>query len=140
MYSFGRKSINNFLNGGFVTEQLNKGFFKKFNDTSIVVYELNVSYRQYKLLIEKIKEFSKGRKYRYNFYGAVLMPLGIEFVPKGHYTCSHFVAHLLQECGIMKFDKCQSMITPKDFLVKFQTDKSVKATLIYTGAMKSYPY
>ena len=39
IYSFGRKSLNNFLNGGFVIEPKTGDFFKKFNQNDVLVSE-----------------------------------------------------------------------------------------------------
>lgn len=138
MYSFGRKSINNFLNGGFVLEHLNKGFFEKFSDTKINVYEINVTKKQYDLLSQKLTEFTLNNALKYNFLGAILLPLNIGFAPKNYFTCSQFVCKVMTECSIFNLNKKYSLVTPKDFLMLFNNSKEIDVTLIFQGKMIDY--
>lgn len=138
MYSFGRKTVNNFLNGGFVLEHLNKGVFEKFNNTQIVVCKINVPVFQYLLLKESVQKFCENKELKYNFIGAILLPLGIGYAPKNKYTCSQFIGEVFTHSGIAKFDKFFSLVTPKDLLEYLQVNFKDEFNVIYSGQMSKY--
>ena len=54
VYSFGRRNLYSFLNGGFTVEHKNGDFFNKFNDTNCRVYEVMVNDSQYDYLYKTI--------------------------------------------------------------------------------------
>lgn len=57
MYSFGRRTINNPLNSGFIIETKNGQFFKKFSNTECKIYKLTVDEDKYDVLKEILKEY-----------------------------------------------------------------------------------
>ena len=55
-YSFGRKTVNNILNGGFVIEHKNTGVFEKLPNSPCVVIEKEVTDEQYNRIETIIKK------------------------------------------------------------------------------------
>ena len=62
LYSFGRKTPNNFLNGGFVAEKRNGEFFKKFRDTYCEIHSLEISREKENALKNIIANFVKEKE------------------------------------------------------------------------------
>lgn len=116
VYSFGRKKVNNFIDAGFVIESKNGPFFKKFNNTTCTIYEVDITEDQYEKAV-KIMEFMKHNdfKYGYDFLGAFLRYFRIPISFKNRYVCSYFVAEVLEKSDIYKFNKPTYCILPKDF-------------------------
>ena len=54
-------------------------------------------------------------EYKYDFIGIVPRFFGIPFTIKNRYVCSYFIASLLEENGIYKFEKPACLTKPKDF-------------------------
>lgn len=116
MYSFGRRSINNFLNGGFVVTYKDGAFFTKFNNTKCIIYEVNISNDKYYVLkdIIKLRE-ERQMDYKYDFLGSFLRYFKIPITFKNKYVCSYFVADLLEKADIYYFDKKSCFVNPEDF-------------------------
>ena len=134
MYSFGRKNINNFLNSGFIMENKNGEFFKKFNNTYCRIYKLEVNYFQYKKLKSILKKYEKNPdKYKYDLIGIVLKIFKINIKRKNHYVCSQFVAEVLNNSNIYNFNKSPKKVKPSDF-------DSISNNIIYTGKIKEYQF
>lgn len=116
VYSFGRRNVNNILNGGFSIENKDGEFFKKFKDTTCKIYEITVTDKQYKdvknmlLLMKKDKE-----KYKYDFLGIVPRFFGIPISFKNRFVCSYFIAYVLEKNNIFTFNKDIKLCSPKDF-------------------------
>lgn len=53
LYSFGRTNPSNPFSGGFVVEDLSEGIYKRFEDTSLCIYRLKVTEKQYYILRKK---------------------------------------------------------------------------------------
>ena len=133
IYSFGRKSLNNFLNGGFVIESKTGEFFKKFNQTTCRIYELEVDTNQYMGIKAKLEYMEQNEKiYKYDFLGTFLRLFNIPISFKNRYVCSQFVAELLAEFNIHKFEKNTCFIKPRDF------EKIEGIKEIYSGKYLSY--
>lgn len=133
IYTFGRRSLKNFLNGGFIIEQKTGDFFKKFNQTICRIYELEVNTNQYMGIKEKLAYMEENRKiYKYDFLGIFLRLFNIPISFKNHYVCSQFVAELLEEFHIYKFEKSICFIKPIDF------EKIDRIKEIYSGKYLSY--
>ncbi len=132
IYSFGRRSLRNIFNGGFVKQSKNDEFFEKFNKTVCRIYELNIECESYDKL-KNILSFMEANqeKYKYDFLGAVLRYLNIHIHFKNKYVCSTFVAEALQQSGAYKFNKKIHLVKPIDF------ESLDGAKLIYTGEYKN---
>ena len=53
--------------------------------------------------------------YHYAVLGLLFILLNRPFHQKNHYTCSSFLAELLQEAGVCRWEKHFSLVTPRDF-------------------------
>jgi len=116
IYSFGRKKYNTIMDSGFVEEHRNGKFFEKFKDTRCRIYELKVTDKQYKRLKRKIIYMKNNQElFKYDFLGIFLRFFKLPISFKNKYVCSYFVAKLLEESQIYKFDKKICFIEPKDF-------------------------
>lgn len=132
MYSFGRRSMIFPIRSGFVYETFEKGVYKKYNAYGDI-FEFSVSEEQITRLINAISDFKKEyKKYKYNFIGLPFMLFGKSFIRKYHFVCSQFVAYILEQSGIYKFDKGWSIVRPMD-LLEIQNLK-----LIYSGDLRTY--
>ncbi len=132
-YSFGRRKVNSFLDGGFVTTHKKGEFFKKFNKTDCIIYEMKIDKKKY-LKLKKIIQNKKNHclEYKYDFLGIVLRYFYIPVTFKNRYVCSYFVADLLEQCDIYTFKKRPCFVKPKDF------NKINELEKIYQGKYFSY--
>ncbi|MEI5906773.1 hypothetical protein WAK64_06840 [Bacillus spongiae] len=116
LYSFGRKQPDNPLNGGFVKEDIFKGTYSYYPNTTCVVYELTVSERQVEKMKRILNVFIKNRrKWSYNLLGVLGITLKEPVEISTSYFCSQFVAEILRRSGIQLWDKIPALVTPDDF-------------------------
>ena len=116
IYSFGRKKYYTVLNAGFVEEYKNGQFFKKFKETKCRIFKLVITNKQYNNLKEKIVYIKDNEElYKYDYFGIIFRFFKLPVNFKNKYVCSYFVAKLLEDTGIYKFDKELYFIEPKDF-------------------------
>lgn len=133
IYSFGRKKLNNFLNGGFVVQEKQGEFFKKFKDTKCRIYELNVSEKQYNEIEKELFEIEQKKElFKYDFLGIALRLFKIPVTFKNKYVCSHFVAELLENAAVCTFGKKVCFVAPKDF------EQIEGANIVYEGKYSGY--
>lgn len=133
IYSFGRKNLYSILNGGFVMENKYGKFFKRFRDTKCRIYEISVSDEQYHNLVRIIKYMKKNSdSYGYDYLGIVLRYLRIPITFKNKYVCSYFVAQLLEDANVCRFNKKTFFVNPRDF------ENINGFNLIYTGKYALY--
>lgn len=131
MYSFGRKEVNNPLNGGLVIEDKDGLFYQRFNETECIIYELEISMKKYKKLKKILENYEKNIDlYFYDIIGLILRIFKIRIPRKCHYVCTDFVSKLLGDSNIYNFNK--RVITPKNFL------EIPNKTLIYKGKLLNY--
>ena len=91
LYSFGRRKVNSFIHGGFVTTHKNGEFFQKFDKTKCIIYEAKVSKEKYNLLKQIIAEKKDNPlNYKYDYLGIFLRYLRIPITFKNKYVCSYF--------------------------------------------------
>ncbi|MCX8131476.1 MAG: hypothetical protein N3I35_15465 [Clostridia bacterium] len=115
-YTFGRKLLYFPLVGGFIREQLNKGFYRHFKNVRCLIFSLEIEDADYDKLNTRLDGFIQNSEiYKYNlaaFFGIVIKkPIKM----RNRYTCSEFTAMLLQESGIYEFSKDLSLIIPEEF-------------------------
>lgn len=133
LYSFGRKKYNSIFDSGFVCENKNGEFFKKFKDTKCRIFEVNVTKEQYYNLKKIIKDMKQREEYlKYDYLGICLRYFKIPVSFKNKYVCSYFVAEMLEETEIHKFNKKTCFVEPKDF------DNINEFNLIYSGNYLMY--
>ncbi len=115
-YSFGRKDLNNFLNSGFIEEEQNGAFFKKFDKTKCRIYELEVTENQYDFLKNILDDrISHKNEYKYDFVGMVLRFFHIPVCFENKFVCSQFVAEILEEGHVINFEKPSYFVNARDF-------------------------
>ncbi len=133
LYSFGRLNPRNPFIGGFVREDIIKGSYSRFPNTTCALYSLEINDFQYAALKQEILTFKLNQnKYGYNLIGLLGVVLGIPIERKYNYFCSQFVAALLKNSGISLFQKPIALVSPKDFRqCKF-------LQLIYEGKLINY--
>lgn len=115
LHSFGRRSVHNFLNGGFVTENWDGPFFTHFSKTRCAVYELTLTQAQHTAVCRELETFiARREQFRYDFAGCFLRFWGNGTVFAHRYTCSHFVAEVLQQAQICQFPRGAAFVRPAD--------------------------
>lgn len=117
MYSFGRRFAYYPFWSGLVIESLNKGTFKRFNNTDILVLSAKVPKSNYFELANHLNYMLKRKHfYGYNYIGVGLSYFKIYHKAKRRFYCSEFVREMLikaNACGVNKL----SLITyPNNFL------------------------
>lgn len=133
VYSFCRKYKKFALPAGFVEER-NVGVFDMFSAIPCEVYAFKATEKQYAKYESLIDDFKQNSKlYSYNVLGLMGLAFGIVVHRKNHFVCSQFVAHVLSECGMARFDKQLDLVRPDDF--RYLDN----AELVYKGDMKSLP-
>lgn len=133
LYSFGRKHPNNPLSGGFVKEDIQKGTFSKYPDTTCVIYELKVTEREVEKMKRVLHIFIRSRqKFMYNLLGVIGITLKEPVEFSNSYFCSQFVAEILQRSGIKLWNKLPALVTPDDFR------QNERLELIYEGLLRDY--
>ena len=131
MYSFGRINPYNPFRGGFVHESPKKGIFKRFKNTKIKIYSLDVKDEEYDKMCETIKDMEKNKeKYGYNFIGFCTIPIHIPIKRKRHFYCSEFIKYLFEESNLNY--SLPSVVKPDDF------SKLDGLDVIYTGKLNAY--
>lgn len=117
LYSMGRRTIHNFLNAGLVTDGIESDFFKYFNKTECLVYEITVTSEQYSNLKKILHKMEKNiNYYHYDLKGLLLRVFyDSPKVRENYFVCTHFVATVLAEAGIYDFGKDLVKVRPIDF-------------------------
>lgn len=127
LYSFGRLNPTKPLPGGFVIEGKNKGFYKYYPLTEICVLKLPVSNEEYETIHSKLELFINNPKnFKYNLLKIPCVYLKIPFKDTKRYTCSSFVAYLLED--VLNFKQSYSFTKPEDFL-KFNLEKIIECKI-----------
>ena len=132
-YSFGRKKVNNFLDGGFIIEHKNTGVFKKWPNTPCIIIEKEISDEQFNSIKNTIENnfLNKKDSFKYNFIGVPLVNTKIKIDRNNKFFCSSFVAYVLNSAGINTI-KDPNHMEPIDFL------KLENSRIIYKGLLQEY--
>lgn len=86
------------------------------------IYSLDCSPEQKRCVAVSLREcYRKRFRYHYCIVGLPFILMNKPFYQRAHYTCSSFLAHLLEHHGMKLFDKHFSLVTPADFL-DYKTD------------------
>lgn len=134
MYSFSRIYTPFIVPAGFVHENFNKGVYASHQNGACRIYELSITEEEYQSLQEGLYKFKRNPKeYTYNYVGLPFMLMNVPWKREHHYTCSQFVAWMLQEhSGIIDFEKSYSLVKPQDFM------KALKPYETYKGTIYNY--
>lgn len=121
-YSFGRR--NPFIPwfAGFEKEDKRK-ICRAFPTARYRIYSLDCTREQKMALKDALRACYKRRfHYHYCVLGLPCLLMQKPFYQERHYTCSSFVARLLEENGMGLFHKHFSLVTPADFYDLKNTD------------------
>jgi hypothetical protein len=133
LYSFGRKVYTNPFSAGFVKERLDSGVFFHQKETRCVLYRLTIDHDQHVQLVSTISQFETfAGRYKYNLLGIFAMAVNMELKRENAYTCSQFVATVLNISGIELLSKAPELIRPDDFV------DLPSLELIYEGRLHDY--
>jgi hypothetical protein len=117
LYSFGRLNPYIPMIGGFVRENIKKGTFGRFKNTTFTLYSFTVDEDTFNNMFKIVREFEDKRTlYKYNIIGLLAVILNIPLERENAFFCSQFVAFVLQKSGMDIFGKPASLVTPVDFL------------------------
>lgn len=115
-YSFARKYQYLVFPGGFVTEHLNQGNLKRFENNPCALFKIKISDKKYNILKENIQYMLKHNDYEYNLLGVISFYLGKPLERNKHYFCSEFVSDALSQAGVIKLEKSRALYSPNDLL------------------------
>lgn len=114
-YSVGRRNPAVPVISGFEREDKNK-ILRTFPTAFYRIYELPCSPGQKQRIMERlVADYHRRFRIHYAVCGLPFLLRGIPFYQKDHYTCSSYIARILQENGISVSPKHFSLVTPKDF-------------------------
>lgn len=131
MYSFGRLNPYNPFHGGFVHEGVDVGTFKRFKNTVVEIYSLDLNDWQYFKIKRMIKKIESNRKlYKFNTIGLFANGLHIRYRRKYSFYCAEFVKYLTDKASV-NLD-LPELVKPIDFRL------SEKMTLEYKGLLRKY--
>lgn len=115
-YSIGRRHPAVPLIAGFEREEKEK-ILHAFPSAEYLIYRMECTEEQKKFVEERLRDAMENRfRYHYAVAGLPFILWKIPFYQKDHYTCSSYIAKLLEEAGICRWDKHFSLVTPRDFM------------------------
>lgn len=132
MFSFSRVLSPYPFWGGFKQEKLRRGFYARNKTLPGAILQLEVSREQYARAAEQILYFNNHKsQFHYDIIGLLGHIIDVPLTRKNRYTCSKFVANVLEEAEVYSFEKPISLVRPQDFL-------GLPAQVIYCGDLKQY--
>ena len=131
-YSIGRRNPWIPIISGFEKEEKGK-ILSKFPEARYQIFELECTAEQRSMIEQRLKEDWERRfRMHYTIIGLPWLLLNKPFYQKNHYTCSSYLAKVLEDVGINLFDnKHFSLVTPKDFY-EYENKK-----VIYEGSLRN---
>ena len=128
-YSIGRRHPSIPLIAGFEREDKSR-ILKAFPEADYMICSLECSGEQKSYIEERLREAMKKRfRYHYAVAGLPFILWQIPFYQKNHYTCSSYIARLLEEAGVCRWNKHFSLVTPRDFMEYEEKDKVFEGSL-----------
>lgn len=116
LYSFGRKEVKSFLNGGLSIEPRDGEFFRVFPRAECIIYKIDVTDEQYAAAAALVYGMARQRdRYKYDFIGTAFHFFGLPVTFRDRYACSYFVAYVLESAGAYRFSKQVCLVQPQDF-------------------------
>lgn len=114
-YSVGRRIPALPIIAGFEKEDKHQ-ILHAFPSAFYCICELECTYAQKKSIMERLAgDYQKRLHIHYAVLGLPFLVMGIPFYLRNQYTCSSYIAQVLQENGVSISDKHFSLVTPKDF-------------------------
>lgn len=115
-YSVGRRNPAVPVIAGFEKEDKVK-ILHRFPTAFYRVCELSCTFKQKQKIMERLRaDYQRRFQIHYAVCGLPFLVMNIPFYLKDHYTCSSYIARILQENGISVSQKHFSLVTPKDFI------------------------
>lgn len=131
-YSIGRRHPAVPLIAGFEKEDKYK-ILRTFPDADYMVCSIECSSEQKRHIERELNEAMENRfRYHYTILGLPFILLNVPFYQKNHYTCSSYIARLLEEAGVCDWGKHFSLVTPADF---YEYDRKEK---IFEGSLYEF--
>lgn len=114
MYSFGRlKPYNPFI-GGFVKESADYGTFKRFKNTFVEIYSLELTEIQYETIKKCIEEIKNSKvTYKFNIIGLLATAFNIKYREEKSFYCAEFLKYLTEQAQIPF--SLPELVKPMDF-------------------------
>ncbi len=132
MYSFGRRFRRTPIPGRIKKESLDSDLFAEKSRLDGIVIRLPLTEEQHeKVRLRTLYMYGNKQVYKYNYLGAFGAMFGIGFKTKNRFTCSQFVAYILEYCGAVSFKKSLNLIKPQDLI-------SLGGEVIFSGDLKEY--
>lgn len=114
-YSVGRRHPSVPILAGFEREDKDK-ILKAFPTARYMIYSIECTHEQKEEIKQALRKCYKERfRYHYCILGLPFILFQKAFYQERHYTCSSFVARILEDNGMALFEKHFSLVTPKDF-------------------------
>nr|WP_294492208.1 hypothetical protein [uncultured Mediterraneibacter sp.] len=133
-YSIGRRHPSVPLIAGFEKEDTRK-ILKAFPNAEYMICSIECTTQQKKYVEQQLCEAMEQRfRYHYAVAGLPFILLNIPFYQKNHYTCSSYLAKILEQAGICRWEKHFSLVTPKDFMEYKEKQKIFEGSLFEFNA------
>ena len=121
-----------FVLKGFRVEKLHRYLKPGREPYPVKLYEIEVAEHTYRKIKEIIDYFVAYKsRMHYTTFGLFLSLLRIPYQRKSTYFCSQFVAHILQQVGIIPAHHKPALYLPQDF------SNLPGATLLFSGNMQT---
>ena len=128
-YSVGRRNPAVPLFAGFEKEDKRK-ILTVFPTADYMVCSIECSLVQKEAIRQELRLAMQERfHYHYAVAGLPFILWNIPFYQENHYTCSSYVARVLEEYGVCHWEKHFSLVTPKDFMEKFGRKRIFEGSL-----------
>lgn len=128
-YSVGRRNPYIPVLAGFEKED-KRSILGAFPTAEYMICRLEVTEEQKEQIRERLRQDYRRRfRYHYAIIGLVTLLFGRAYYQKGFFTCSTYIAKILEESGISIAEKHFSLVTPKDFY------RYPNKTCIYEGTL-----
>ena len=145
-YSVGRRNPFIPFFAGFEKENIDQ-IYKAFPTARYKIYTIECTEKQKDEIALQLKKCYRQRfQYHYCIIGLFFLLMGKPFYQHNHYTCSSFIAKLLETKNVLSFSKHFSLITPRDFFEYGQQNVIYEGTLrelciqIHAGRLVPKPY
>lgn len=114
-YSVGRRNPAVPVFAGFEKEDKYE-ILNAFPDAYYRIFELECTYEQKKNIMEKLEsDYQRRFHIHYAVLALPFLLFGLPLYVRNQYTCSSYIARVLEENGICVSNKHFSLVTPKDF-------------------------
>ena len=129
-YSVGRRNPAVPLLAGFEKEDKRK-ILTVFPTADYMVCSIECTPAQKEAIRQELHLAMEERfTYHYAVAGLPFILCNKPFYQENHYTCSSYVARVLEDYGVCHWEKHFSLVTPRDFMEKFGSRK------IFEGSLK----